>query len=362
MEDLRLDLHVLRAVVYWGIEGLSLQRSNPYGGLLADAMTGLGAELVAGYDSELNEGWLLENQGRVDVLHLHWPHYMYNALDLDDCVSRCSGLIEQLARARSLGYKIVWTVHNLYPHESGHFELHRLARIAITHLATALIVHCERARALVQAHFFRRNGVFTIPHGHFIDAYPNTMSRAEARRRLGLSEAQFVYHFFGNIRPYKGLENLLQVFADLPGDDLVLLMAAKVYDHYSETLVERARQDDARIVIRTERFFANEDFQLYLNAADVVVLPFLNILTSGSAITAMSFGRPVIVPRAGCLPELVDDSMAFLYDPQQSDELKAAMVDAQTHDLVAAGRAAYRRATSLSWDSIARLTLEAYRY
>ncbi len=352
----------MRSVFYWGSGGLSLVRSNPYGGLLARAMAGLGAELIAGYDEDLNEAWLLENQGQVDVLHLNWPHYMYDAPDLGDCVSRCTELIGHLVRARSLGYKVVWTVHNLYPHERAHFELHRLARLAITQLATALIVHCEYARERVQEHFYRSEGVFTIPHGHFIDAYPNTISREEARRKLGLAGGRFVYLFFGNVRPYKGLEQLLKVFSGLPGDDLALLMAAKVYNDYGEKLVEGAQEADPRIVVRTSSFFPSEDFQLYLNAADVVVLPFVDVLTSGSAITAMSFARPVIVPGIGCLPELVDKRMGVVYDPGQPDALKEAMVTVQERDLAACGRAAYRQAESLSWESIAGLTLEAYRY
>ncbi len=352
----------MQSVFYWGSEGLSLVRSNPYGGLLARAMAEQGAELIAGYDGGLNEAWLLENQGQVDVLHLNWPHYMYDAPDLGDCVSRCTELIGHLARARSLGYKVVWTVHNLYPHESVHFELHRLARLAITRLATALIVHCEYARKCVQEHFYRSEGVFTIPHGHFIDAYPNTISREKARHELGLAKGQFVYLFFGNVRPYKGLEQLLKIFSDLPGDDLALLMAAKVYNDYGEQLVKGAQEADPRIVVHTSSFFPSEDFQLYLNAADVVVLPFVDILTSGSAITAMSFARPVIVPGIGCLPELVDKRMGMVYDPNRPDALKEAMVTVQERDLAACGRAAYRQAESLSWESIAGLTLEAYRY
>ena len=351
----------MRSVFYWEASGLSLDRANPYGGLLAHAMAGLGAELIAGHVEDLSEDWLRQNRRHVDVLHLNWPHYMYAAPDLAGRVSRCADLIGHLAQARSLGYKVVWTVHNLYPHESPYPDLDRLTRLAITSLATAVIIHCRHARALVQKHFFRQDGIFEIPHGHFIDVYPNTLTRDEARQQLSLSECSFVYLAFGNISPYKGLERLLEVFSGLPGDNLTLLFAAKVYNEYGERLVERAAQTDPRIVIRTSRFFPNEEFQLYLNAADVAVLPFLDILTSGTVITALSFGRPVIVPAIGCLPELVDESMGIIYNPNQPGALAQAMKAIQQRDLMACSRAAYRRAESLSWESIARLTLEAYR-
>lgn len=352
----------MRSVFYWESAGLSLTKANPYGGLLARAMADLGVEVTAGHGRDLDEDWLLENWGRIDVLHLNWPHILYDAPDLESRVSRCAALIGHLGLARSLGYKVVWTVHNLYPHDRTHFDLDRLARLAISSLATALIVHCEQARSLVRRHFFRKDGVFAIPHGHFVDVYPNTLSSAEARQRLGIAQDSLVYLFFGNLRPYKGVEILLDAFCGLKGQDLRLLLAVKERDAYSTALIERARQLDPRILVHTAHFFPNEDFQLFLNAADVAVLPFLEVLTSGSAITALSFGRPVIAPATGCLPELLDNSVGIVYDPGEAGALGQAMQTIRKHDAAAYGRAAYRRARSLSWDSIARLTLEAYRY
>jgi beta-1,4-mannosyltransferase len=351
----------MRAVFYWEAAGLSLDRANPYGGLLARAMANLGIEMVAGHTEELNENWLRQNQGRIDVLHLNWPHYMYDRPDLASALDRAASLVEHLALAHQLGYKIVWTVHNLYPHQSHHSPLDYLVRIAIVHLASAVIVHCNHARMLVEKHFQRRERVFVIPHGHFIDVYPNTIEREEARQQLGIRKEQFVYMFFGNVRPYKGLDQLLKTFLAFSNEHLLLLIAAKVYDEYGSRFVEDARQFAPRIQVHPSRFFANHELQLYFNAADVVVLPFQNVLTSGSVITALSFGQPVIVPAVGCLPELVDADVGVVYDPADPDGLRQAMQCIQTRDLTAARKMAYSKAASLGWDSIARMTLVAYQ-
>lgn len=351
----------MRSVFFWEAAGLSLTQANPYGGLLARGLADVGVALVAGHAEELTESWLRANRPQVDVLHFNWPHYMYHAETLEERVRRAAELVSNLALARALGYKIIWTVHNLYPHDSGHFALDRLVRLALTHLATAIIVHCEHARQLVQTHFQRSQQVFVIPHGHFIDAYPNTMSRAEARRQLGLAAEHFVYCFFGNVRLYKGIEQLLEVFRSLPGDHLRLLLAAKIYTEYGTQLVEHARQIDPRIVVHPSNFFANEEFQIFFNAADVGVFPFVNVLTSGSTITALSFGLPVITPAVGCLPELIDEQVGILYDPQQPNALKEAMLAMQTCDLAPIREAAYQRARSLDWQAIGRRTLEAYQ-
>ncbi len=352
----------MRSVFYWGKAGLGFEKNNPYGPLLARAMAGVGVELEAGYDEDLSESWLMENRGRVDILHLNWPSYMYNADDAGESVRKCAALIGHLARARSLGYRVVWTVHNLYPHERPHPGLDRLARLAITQLATALIVHCEYGRAQVLDHFHRKRGIFTIPHGHFIDAYENRVSRVAARKALGIAPDAFVYLFFGNVKRYKGVEHLLEAFSGLSGEHLRLLLAAKVNSEYSADVVARARAGDRRILMQSAEFFPDEELQLFFNAADVMVLPFVDMLTSGSAITAMSFARPVIAPGIGCLPELLDESSGIIYDAKDRNGLERAMAEIQQRDMPACSESAFQRAKALSWGPIAEKTLEAYQY
>ena len=351
----------MRSIFFWEAGGLSLDRANPYGALLAQAMAKESVKLEAWFPQQLTAGWLREHQGDIDCIHLNWPHHFYHGSNLEESLARCADWISHLALARDLGYRIIWTVHNLYPHDTPWPDLDRMAQTALAHLATAIIVHCRQARELVQRHFGRSRAVFEIPHGHFIDAYPNTISSREARARLGIPEAAFVYLAFGNLKPYKGLERLVQTFAALPGDELVLLLAVKVVNDYSAGFVESARVADPRIVLKTSRFFPNEEFQLFLNAADVVAFPFRDILTSGSVITALSFARPVIVPAIGCLPKLVDDQMGIVYNPADEDGLLRALADIRTRDLQGFRKAAFDSACSLAWEPIARRTLEAYQ-
>ncbi len=347
---------------YWGSAGLDMDKTNPYGPLLARAMEKIGVELVAAHVEDLSRDWLDVHRDTLDVLHIHWPHYTYTRPGLDESVVNCTALMEHLWYARHLGYKVVWTVHNLYPHESIHPDLDRIARMAISEIASALIVHCEYGRALVERRFSRTEGVFTIPHGNFIEAYPNEISQAEARKCLGLSDDHFVYLFFGNVRPYKGVDQLLETFTEMSGDHLRLVLVAKLNTDYSKEIVEKAEAGDSRIVVRTSEFFPSEDFQIYLNAADVVVLPFQKILTSGSVMTAFSFGKPVVVPRIGCLTELVRNRVGVAYESKAAGALKQAMVSVQDLDLEQCSEQALKLAKSISWDRIAKNTAEVYQY
>jgi len=98
-----------------------------------------------------------------------------------------------------------------------------------------------------------------------------------------------------------------------------------------------------------------------MNAADVVVLPFQDILTSGSALLAMSFGKPVIAPRMGCIPEALDRKGVFLYTHNEEEALLRAFQQASLADLAAMGKYNYRKAKRFDWNEIAQKTCELYK-
>ena len=176
----------MRTLVFWEPAGLSTDRVNPYAGLLAQALQPLGVESVAGFRENLTPDWIRAHAGGFDVLHLHWPWGLYYADTLEEAVRDSARMMDALLLARTMGCKIVWTMHNLYPHDSDAHELDHLVRLAIVASASAVIVHCEHARRLLLQYFHRQDSVFTIPHGDFIEPYPNTISRADARSRFGL--------------------------------------------------------------------------------------------------------------------------------------------------------------------------------
>ena len=117
--------------IFWEAAGLSLDRANPYGGLLARAMREVGVELQAGHPETLTKEWLHENQGEIDVLHLNWPNYMYDAPDLAGGLVRCLRDDRQSGAGETARLQDRVAVHNLYPHESNSRELDHLAQTAI---------------------------------------------------------------------------------------------------------------------------------------------------------------------------------------------------------------------------------------
>lgn len=333
---------------------------NPYISNLSQALRGQGVELFES-PSPLTQKWVLDNRGRIEILHFNWPSYYYAAPEIEEAINGLLLFVRAISLAIESGYHIVWTVHNVISHDIRQVEVDHLGKVVLARLADALIIHSECTRDRLRQ-FFDRGGdrVYLIPHGHYIDSYPNSLSRGQARARLGLGDDDFVYLFFGYVRPYKGLAGLIEAFKGQQGKHLRLVIAGHPHPPgYVAELVGHVGSDP-RIRLDT-RLIPVPDVQVYFQAADVVVLPFANILTSGSAILALSFGKPLIAPRMGGIPELVSKEMGLLYDPLNQAALAQALAHARDgFDLESAGRAAYAKALTLDWESIGRQMIGVY--
>ena len=201
-----------------------------------------------------------------------------------------------------------------------------------------------------------------MPHGSYVRQYHVDADPAAARARTGPSGAGTVFGFVGAIRGYKGVDELVEAFtaSARPG-------TGRPAAHLRQATAspDRARAGGARGDRPAHRPAAGAHPGggplAVLRAADVVVLPFRDILTSGSAILALSHGRPVVAPALGCLPETLPPEAAFLYDPDAPDALAGAMHRAAGADLAAMGVRARAWADGLDWGPIAAETARLYR-
>ena len=352
----------MRTLFFWEpVGGLTLaDPCNPYAGLLELELKKLDIDLELG-DYDFEKSWLEVKRETCDVLHFHWLHYFYRLDSLENSLTRFARFTENLAYARELGFRIVWTLHNLYPHERPHPDVDRIARQAVCEAADHVIAHCEYG-VRAAAHFFHRTThISIIPHGHFIDVFPNEISGADARERLGIPGDAFVYLYFGNARTYKGIEDLIEAFSQVHDDNarLVLMMRNAFDPNYGES-VKALAQGDRRILVYTSEFFPEEDFQLYLNAGDVGVFPFSEVMTSGSTISGLGFGLPAIVPRLGCLTELIDETCGLTYDAADAGGLADALARVRDLDIDDLKRGALAKAESMDWKMIAGKTADVY--
>lgn len=336
-------------------------RENRYWCELADNLEALGFAISDW--GMLKHVWVAARRGEAvpRLLHIHWlPCFQWSWQG----VRRWPVFLFYLALLRGQGFRFIWTAHDLYNPEPTCRWIDRLGTALALLWFSRVIVHTRTAGNLVRHHFFVRPArkVVEIPHGNYIGGYANEVPREEARRRLGLAADKVVLLFFGHIRPYKGVPELLDAFARLDVPDAVLVIAGKPLDAATVEVV-RARIRHPERVLLHARFIADDDVQLYLNACDAVVFPYHYILTSGAVILAMSFGRACVASSLGCIPDVVAEGGAILYDPTRAEGLRDALAQAveQRSELARMGLRNLERAREWGWDAIARRTAEVYR-
>jgi glycosyltransferase involved in cell wall biosynthesis len=273
------------------------RRANPYNALLYDALVARGVDV-----GELDVNHV--DPGGVDLVHLHWPESPLNKRRRRAAVFRSVQVLVVLVRLRRAGVRVVWTAHNLRSHFGRYPRAERLWWKAFLPLVDGWIsLSSTAAEATVRAHP-RLAGVAhaIVPHGHYRDAYGDT-DRIRARVGQGLAEDERLVLFLGRVKPYKGVLELCEAFRALSGPHLRLLVAGRCDEPLLASKVSAVAAGDRRITLRLEEIPETEISTL-LRAADLVVLPFRDVLNSGSALLALSFDAPVLCPRRGALGEL----------------------------------------------------------
>ena len=298
--------------------------------------------------------WAFKEAGHIRYFHFHWPSFFYaHRNDSRKTLKYFFRFLLFLAAIKLKGAHIFWTAHNLYPHDKGGLDfLDVFIRRLIVRLSTKILVHGPSAHKRLVAEFpAAKTKIVEIDHGNWIHYYPTQIDRGQARKKLTVQPDVFIYLFIGICKEYKNLMHLVETFKGIQGDTM-LLIAGKFQSTRFFLQVRDAAKEDMRIRI-DNGFIGDRDLQIYLNACDMVVLPYAESLTSGAAMLAISFGKPVIAPRQGSLIEMVPPSCGRLYDPNDPAGLKNAMVSASVKKLNREDILDHAR--TFSWNTSARI-------
>ncbi len=259
-----------------------------------------------------------------------------------------------LARGRP---PVVAVVHNPEDHDAGAGQ--RLAARWVLRRVEGLFTH---ARALAGALERRYPGT---PVGWHLLPPPRPRpgpGRAAARERLGLPGDVPVALFLGIVRPYKGVDILLDAAAQLPPRWRVVV-AGEPWGGLGERLARRAAAPDlaGRVHLRLG-WVPEAEVPVLLDAADVVVLPYRAGSQSAVAPMALAHGVPVITTAVGGLPELVEDGRSGVVVPAGDPAaLAGALAALDRERLAALAEGARRRAAALTWDAYAAALEEVVR-
>ena len=335
---------------------------NPYQQLLGSALAPAGVEVVfpVGYRRGLPILRAVRDNAPIDLLHLHWTEAYTQGVSWFGCCIYWWKLLADLWLVRQFGVPIVWTLHNLLPHECRWPGVERYFRRRLARGVSQVIVHGRQSRDdAIGVLDCRPDRVTVAPHGHYRDVYPAATAAMRRESRDGLGEGHRIFLFFGFMRPYKGLERLLRVWGRLNAANASLWLVGPCLDAAYESGLRNEAEKTRGVRIECG-FVEPEKVSRVFAGADIVVLPFERVQTSGSAILALSFAKPVIAPRLGEVPETLGVATDLLFEPGSDEALSAAIERGLQADLAELTTKSVQACQRLEWEPIGRLTADVY--
>jgi glycosyltransferase involved in cell wall biosynthesis len=276
--------------------------------------------------------------------------------------------------------RLVLTAHDVLPREPRTGQL--AAQRQLYKRFDAVVVHSERGRERLLTLGVDRNRVHVIPHGAFThlaappagasaaslppaqtsvpsapSAQATTVSSGSRASGLPFQTARPVVLFFGLLRPYKGLDVLLQAWRGIEDAELWIVGMPRM----NVAALKAAASPNVRFV---PRFVSDTELPAYFARADLVVLPYLEADQSGVIFTALAFGKPLLLSDVGGFPEVASTGAARTVPAGDADALGAALRELLADPAtltVMAERARAAAAEPYSWEAIAKRTLELYR-
>ncbi|GAB5380437.1 MAG: hypothetical protein Alis3KO_25770 [Aliiglaciecola sp.] len=255
----------------------------------------------------------LTNANTPGLVHIHWINAIFEKVEEKDKALRNDSFFTLINELQSKGWEIFWTVHNRYSHSSLGIEFEDKFRHRLSSIVDKVILHHPCIKYNIEQWLSSEARVEFMEHGSYqVDSL--SLKRETAKDSFGFEKNDMVLGIFGKIKPYKLLDrvlhHLLPILKDNPRIKVIVA---------GEQMCEKAKKSIPLLpknqVLIDNTFVDNEQLSKYYQASDFVILSYKDILTSGSLFQSFSFGRPVIAPKLGTIPNyVIDDYNGYLYD------------------------------------------------
>ncbi|MCL6459081.1 MAG: glycosyltransferase family 4 protein [Gorillibacterium sp.] len=292
---------------------------NFYNDLLTNSLCGAGLDIM-----DLKHGKLMLQVGQVkpgDIVHIHWMHHAYQNRNPLLFIVKSFIFTLTMLYLKLRKVQLIWTIHNLYPHNAQHQRMEHVMRTLICRFCSKLIVASDSIKRKVMIEFnVPDSKLFVVKHGHYVGVYKP--KGIDFRRIYNISEDADVYLFLGAIKSYKGVEDLIEAFNAVKTKQSYLIVAGKA-DQEMQSYLKDVK--DIENIILELRFIPNEEVADLISAVDVMVMPYKEITTSGTAILGLSFKTLIIMPNNDFIDEYFRENMVVRYDPTDDNGLNKAL-------------------------------------
>ena len=292
--------------------------------LLCDGISNAGAEII-----DVGDPCDIRPEA-VDIFQIHWPEQLFwGGLGPRAVAMKSKRIVTAIKQLKHRGVRVVWMVHNLRPHEMTIWQsvVWSYYQRQLCRLADGFLTLSPSTVSLVRAAFPRMAripGQF-VWHPAYTDVTVADSIREQARAALQFDRSTHVFACIGEIRPHKGIDQLVRAFRRLPNQDVGLLVAGAPLDGEIRRIILAEAGSDPRIRLDFRRLEESE-FRAYTAASDGIVVPFRRYLHSGSLVYALSGQRTVLTPDAPYARDLSTElgpEWVHLYTPPLTPEIMA---------------------------------------
>ena len=296
------------------------------------------------------------------IIHIHWL-YRFN---LVWSKGKLSGfLIEKwfklwIRSMRWVGIKVVWTAHNILPHDPIFRDDYSIRKYLVQSCARVIALSTESQKEVLST--LSATEVVIVPEGPLF--HPTTFSKTEFRSRLNVPEGNLLLISLGSLAPYKGISDLLIASQSL--NRKISIRIAGWCDAAEQRELERLCQEASLSGSDIEIMFGKltkNEFGGYLRAADFYLAPFRRITNSGSLNAALTAGLPVVIPNLPSLQSVPRDA-AICYQPGEDGRALAATLESlnsiSQDELITMKTTAGTYTSQNPWASVAEKHLSLY--
>jgi len=271
---------------------------------------------------------------RSRILHIHWIEAMYRAKRLKPTypVFAAHYLLLLKILKKVLKYRIVITLHNVFPHEIYYPSIEYKTFKESLKIADCIIVHDQSAREIAnKAYNIRETKFSVLKHGGWTHVYPS--SKMNIFKEYNIPKNCFIFGNIGKIRRYKGIHLLLEAFKllkqNLTQETIKLIVAGDPSEdpNYLKELLTMIRKEEIlrNDVILIPKYVDNNAISSLVLAIDAGVFPYIKVTTPSAALLFLSYSKPIIVSRLKATEEYCSEGSLF-FDARNVSDLADKML------------------------------------
>lgn len=265
-------------------------------------------------------------KGEYDIVNLNW-------FESIQAKNKAEGYKIFLKRSLLLTYlkykkiKIIWTLHNRVPHDGEYTKLSIALMKKMAKVSDVIIIHCSETREVIQKlnPSINVEKIKLIQHPNYIDVYEK--KSINYREKYNILENEMVYLFFGQIRPYKNVELIIEA-AKESRVSAKFIIAGKACDkEYEKKILNMVGKNNN--IIPIFKYISDDEVTSLIDSSDVVILPYdiKSSLNSGAAILAFSLGKTIICPNIGTLKDMNESDLFYSYEYENRQDHLEKLID-----------------------------------